>query len=445
MSLASSPRRTVLKHNSAPLKSSGSDIEDSNNANFKRMQGVKLDSLRKLYEEVEDADVGGVTAEGVRALIERLLSEYTDTDGFASFDTLVERAVTIQHAERVLERLDIDCDGILSFEEFRRCLEHMLDEDGKPRNFHFSLLHADNMVLQDVCEEALHVQNVLSHKLQLLEREHEIMVHEFEQRLQQGETKSDHAIKRAEENLQHMHGQMLAMQQQLTEAKQHADQLREEHSFARSHLQTLSIASFRSRSNSIFSQVSSIHDDEELGLDPEHYSDQELREQLSASHAQIQSLQTELAESSTMILEFSEKVSVQEQEIAQLHAQIEALRADLDDIESFDQGRRRASMADLLPFRLLSPRASTSRPSEQRSQHTKLAWKNVSTERSSLQPAASQSSLQATSTVAFFAGFCALGWLGQRASSWCFECCNTAIALGVLIVTYIMQLADNSI
>lgn len=44
------------------------------------------------------------------------------------FDTLVERAVSIQHAERVLERLDIDCDGVLSFEEFRRCLEHMLDE-----------------------------------------------------------------------------------------------------------------------------------------------------------------------------------------------------------------------------------------------------------------------------------------------------------------------------
>ena len=35
------------------------------------------------------------------------------------------------------------------------------------------------MVLQDACDEALHVQNLLGHKLEALEREHELMVSQF--------------------------------------------------------------------------------------------------------------------------------------------------------------------------------------------------------------------------------------------------------------------------
>jgi hypothetical protein len=32
------------------------------------------------------------------------------------------------------------------------------------------------MVLQEACDEAIHVQNLLGHKLDALEREHELMV-----------------------------------------------------------------------------------------------------------------------------------------------------------------------------------------------------------------------------------------------------------------------------
>eukprot|EP00045_Choanoeca_perplexa_P022303 m.9032 g.9032 ORF g.9032 m.9032 type:complete len:435 (-) comp9346_c0_seq1:24-1328(-) len=429
MSLPASPRTRSTHKNRKPSKRHSLDDEDPNNANFNALCTIKTQSLRALYEQVEDADVAGVTAAGVQSLIEKLLSSSPDTDGYASFDTLVERAVSIQHAERVLERLDIDCDGVLSFEEFKRCLEHMLDEEGKPRNFHFSLLHADNMVLQDACDEALHVQNLLGHKLDALEREHELMVTDLEERLQQREKTKDHVVQRAQTDLAHMHAQMLAMQQQLTDAKQHAEQLQDGSSYANSHLQVLSLASVRSRSNSIWSNLSSIQGD--INEDSDNCTEADLRDQLSTSHYQVQTLQTELAEASTMILEFSEKVSVQEQEITSLTRELTGLRHDLNDIESFER-RRCVSVADINPT------------IRRGSGPAKLAWQPSldDTLYQSLPTRGSQPSLHATTTVAFFTSIYAIGWMVQRGSSWTFEQCNNALSLALLTITYLMHLVD---
>ena len=119
----------------------------------------------------------------------------------------------------------------------------------------------------------------------------------------------------------------------------------------------------------------------------------ELRDQLSTSHYQVQTLQTELAEASTskgpavlleireanehpflaVILEFSEKVSVQEQMISSLTHELAGVRNDLVDIEVSaprpciaclsNVGRCSPLISDVeRPWRILSPPSGSGPP-----------------------------------------------------------------------------------